>query len=262
MWYKVINPIRRLQVIISTAIAKRMARKAHRTSRVSSAILAVVASRPDNELWKDTSPHPEQAIRQLEASRSIRQNGISINFRAIALGDSLKDIPRNEFRTVLSPVNFAMSGSRTHHMLSMARAVKQALVETSQLQKVKFVYIGTLEGNGYIVGEPVEEGISRALSGLRELRELFPGVRIIVDSLPPTYSVFANIARIPYEVALSNWVQADRDAVLISFMRFGEWTPSIWLSDDGVHHTDLGTLRFDNAMKTAQDAKPGSIIFA
>lgn len=258
-----INPIRWISTKLSTWWKLRDYRKMHKVGQAVALWLWLLSEQtPDEQqLWRNTDPHPSYEERLVDYRDAI-ENNLDEDWSCIAFGNSLKDIPRKDFLTVPEYANFSISGSRSHNMLRMARVIHAILEQNGKLDEVKYVFVGTLEGNGFLVGMPYKQAIDRAIAALDEIRELFPNARIIVDSIPPTYSVAANVGRWPYEYALIDWVNRDRDAVLISFKKMGMWFPGVWLSSDGVHHTPAGTRRFDFAMGESIMANRGEVIYA
>ncbi|MCR9144009.1 MAG: hypothetical protein NXI24_17310 [bacterium] len=210
-------------------------------------------------LYNDASPHPLHAA-------SVQKYKAAINAapapEVIAFGDSLKDIPRDDFQHLKPENNFSISGSRSHHMLMMAEEIQPELKRLKKLSKLRFVHIGTLEGNGFLVGAPLDHAVERATACLNGLRRLFPEQMLIVDLIPPTYSPYANLSRAPYEAAILSWIAHDGNAVSIGFHNMGLTTPNLRLSSDGVHFTPEGIRRFDEAMERARRRSPGTLVEA
>ncbi len=210
-------------------------------------------------LYNDASPHPLHAqlvpkyVAAIEASPAPE---------VIAFGDSLKDIPRDDFQHLKPENNFSISGSRSHHMLMMAEAIQPELKRLKKFNSIRFVHIGTLEGNGFLIGAPLDHAVQRATACLNGVRALFPQQMLIVDLIPPTYSPYANLSRAPYEAAILSWIAQDGNAVSIGFHDMGLTTPNLTLSSDGVHFTPEGIRRFDEAMERARRRSPGTLVEA
>ena len=209
--------------------------------------------------YLDDSPHPLHQERLANYVAAIEAAPAPV---VIAFGDSLKDIPRGEFQNLKPENNFSISGSRSHHMLMMAQDLQPELKRRAKYDNIRYVHVGTLEGNGFLIGAPVEHAIERATTCLNGLRALFPEKRIIVDLIPPTYSPYANLARPPFEAAVLTWIANDGNAASIGFHDMGLSTPNLTLSSDGVHFTPEGVRRFDEAMEKARRRSPGTIVEA
>lgn len=250
--------MRALLTKAKTWLSRRLFRKYHKTGKTTAIGLWMLGIERSGA-YLDSSTHPLHADRALQYRENIVKYPAP---RIIAFGDSLKDIPRGDFKHLAEHNNFAISGSRSHHMLEMAREVQTELARQNKLSAVEYLHIGTLEGNGFLMGAPLEHALERALHCLGEVRRLFPTPRFIVDLLPPTYSPYANLSRPAYETRIMQWIAADGNAVAIGFHSMGTTTPNLTLSSDGVHFTPEGVRRFDEAMERARRRSPGTLVQA
>lgn len=241
-----------------TWFSRGLFKKYHKTAKTTAVGLWLLGV-DKSGLYNDSSPHPLQATLGPKYKGAINASPAP---EVIAFGDSLKDIPRADFEHLKPENNFSISGSRSHHMLMMAEEIQPELNRLKKLSNLKFVHVGTLEGNGFLVGAPLDHAVERATTCLNGIRRLFPKQMIIVELIPPTYSPYANLSRAPYEAAILTWIAQDGNAVAIGFHNMGLTTPSLTLSSDGVHFTPEGIRRFDEAMERARRRSPGTLVEA
>lgn len=206
--------------------------------------------------------HPLHKQRLIQYAKNVQEVKAS-DIDTIAFGDSLIDIPRNDWTQINEKVNFAISGSWANHMQQMA-------VEISPILKMKGiepknVIIGTLGGNPLLAYQNVDATISISINCLDKIRELFPSAKIIVYGLPPVYNAWATKYSLKFEGKMYEWVNKDVNAVFIPiFSNFGSGvlysTPNIQNSSDGVHLSNTGVVKLDKLFKRAKSATPKSII--
>lgn len=250
--------MRALLTKAKTWLSRRLFRNYHKAGKTSAIGLWMLGI-DKTGAYLDSSAHPLHATRAEQYRSNIAVHPAP---QIIAFGDSLKDIPRGDFQHLAEHNNFSISGSRSHHMLEMAREIQAELITQNKLGALEYLHIGTLEGNGFLMGAPLEHALERSLHCLTEVRKLFPRPRFIVDLLPPTYSPYANLSRPAFETRIMQWIAADGNAAAIGFHSMGTTTPNLTLSSDGVHFTPEGVRRFDEAMERARRRSPGTLVQA
>lgn len=237
------------EALSETFLRRAEYRSAHARAKQTAVLTQIFLVNPPSI----DAPHPLMATRLASASKYIETFPPIVN--AVAVGDSLLDIPRNSFSCLPSKQNFSISGSWANHMEQMIRGVHQAGLST---RRVKNIVIGSLGGNPLLVNQSLQFVIGMALSALNTTRILFPESRIIVYGLPPVYSIHAATNSFAFESVLWDWVQKDHNAVFIPFLSFGrgflKLLPRETLSNDGVHFTPWGVYLFDRMLLKALTA--------
>lgn len=172
------------------------------------------------------------------------------DYSRVVYGDSLADFSREMLESegvVPSYANFAIAGSRAHHMQYVFERTWPYLQG-----RVRVVVLGSLGGNGMLIGFDYGSILERSLDCMNTIRAAVGDrVRIALYSIPPTYSITANMYRPYFELDLERWMLSDPNAVLISFRKQGWFFPKIALSIDGVHWTSTGKLIFAGQVRGA-----------
>jgi lysophospholipase L1-like esterase len=201
----------------------------------------------------ETAPHPEMdaALNRMQSILFERESR-----KPIMVGDSLCDIPREEFWSIKSNRNLSLSGQTTGGYCRLIRRVYEFVPPEFHPSAIVTPCFGN---NGWFAPPPdrLEDEIILALS---MTRRLFPDARIIIPEFPPSYSPALQVLRPIMAAIVREWMQRDENAVVISFEKFGGWNPSVCLSSDGVHFTPEGVRRFDAAIVKAIKGYPSSIV--
>jgi hypothetical protein len=272
------NLLRYTWTRVKTWLMKDKIKKMHKTGKVSAFVttfLGISGAGPAAWEAAETQPHSgnaraaENFLKQIDPQPEIvmhMASGKTIRHRPeppvlhkiIMIMDSLGDIPRDEFHSVLSHLNFSLSGQTTggyDDLLSrMADEIRPNHPKPSAVVAPCF-------GNNAWLAPPPERLAARIFRSLDHTRIVFPGVRIVIPEFPPSYSPALQVLRPIMAIAVREWAEQDGNSVVISFEKFG-WNPSLCLSSDGVHFTPEGVRRLDEAIEAAAIAEPGSVVYA
>jgi len=196
----------------------------------------------------DLHPYHKDRVQQMRDNWKVPV----LSLRRIAVGDSLYDMARAELPAIPNFSNLAMSGLWHYQAEQMLLEVIKYL-DSNVINRnlVKVIYIGSLAGNPLMAGQSYETTWRRCVSVYNFARANFPGARIVISTLPPTYSIWANLHRWRFESDVWNWVVNDSNAVLVSFKRFGGLLPNMIESSDTTHLTASGNFRFNDLLEDA-----------
>lgn len=199
--------------------------------------------------------HPLRAGRMKKIQREIPK-AVPADFNTICLGDSIFDIPRSRFLSIKEVANLSQSGAHHYH-LGHQIADAYPLLPNRAVQNI---VMGTGIGNPLIVGQDYDYSFQKLRKQWDGVRALYPGRRMIIVGLPPTYSVWANLHRPKFELDAFGWVRQDENAVFVSFRRFGGVLPKIAMSSDTTHLTRAGEVKLDGLIEKAKTLPRGSTV--
>lgn len=239
-------------------------RKTYEAKTKKSLVQGALAPLPvDPNAWN--LPHPLQE----EMQKRVLANLVSLAkddnaiFETIGYGDSILAGMRGFSVVLLDRCNMSIAGSWAHHMSTMISFTFPVIHDLKLYPKIKHVIIGTLGGNPFLQGQPVDITLEKSIETLNLIRTSFPNSRIIVYGLPPTVFVEANLKAIPFEFGLYQWCLMDYNSVFIPLQRkFTRWGifPKAIMTSDGVHFSERGKYEFDELLKKAKTARARSLV--
>jgi len=249
------NYLKYWQAQLKTYAMRPDIEKAWAVGKKTAAVLALMKAAGLAPAQTDEIQHPLQAERLQKVIREIPAASPAM-FNTICLGDSIFDIPRSRYTSIKEVANFAQSGAHHYHLGNQLEGVYPLLPSGA----VQNIVMGTAIGNPLMVGQDYDISFQKTQREWDRARKLFPGRRIIVVTLPPTFSVWANLHRPKFEIDAFNWVSKDENAVLVSFRNFGKVLPEIAMSSDTVHLTRAGELKLDGLIEKAKALPKGSTV--
>lgn len=249
------NFLRRLFAKIKTYFSRGEYKKTHSVSKNTAYIMHM--------LLKPQAPNYSEHPFHKKCIEKYRNNLKGYSKQeplTVAFGDSLLDIPRNEYVSIEEELNFSISGSWHNHMQQMVEEMYSDLKDYN----VQTIVIGTLGGNPLLSYQSIDNVIEASLSCLNKIRELFPNARIIVYGLPPVYNINASLNSVAFEINMYHWVLLDNNSVFLPLFKkfagaFGLF-PQIELSADGVHFSPTGVILFDELIKKGKTCAAGSLV--
>lgn len=224
--------------------------------------LAVLAA----QLGVQDIKNPGDHIYHKEAVEVFRKNIENCKDKeidAIAYGDSILDIPKNQYTAVKSEMNFALSGSWAYHMKRMAEDLRPTFQKKKK--KIKNVISGCYGGNPLLAGQPIQSVVSESIDALKFIHECHPESRFIVYGLPPVYNLNATSNALLFEMAMYEWlIKNHPNFVFIPMQKqfagaLGLF-PTIKMSSDGVHLSRRGVVTLDKFFARGKTSLPWTVI--
>lgn len=246
-----------------TWLAQKDIEKSWKTGKFSAQVLNILKATGNmKEAPPDYSePHPlyEERLKKMKAEWP---GTAPHTFLTLAAGDSILDMGRDSYTAFQNKANLGMSGAWHYHTLQMVLDALKILDSIYQggREIVKAVFLGTNAGNPLMAGQSYKVTLERCQELWNRTRAALPNAKLIIFTLPPTYSIWANAHRAKFELDAWDWVQRDKNSVLVSFKNFGGFVPSIVLGSDTVHLNDKGKFKLNELFLKAISASARSYI--
>lgn len=247
------NFIDRAQILIQAKLKERETKKLFNLSRAQNiAKWTTIANisphynsyplRPDYSSFLDKYKHNIESI-----DRPVD---------TIAYGDSILDFTRDKLTAIDNKLNFAVAGFGSPNMVKMALDLDDILTKHLIKNQIKYVVLGCFGGNPLLSHQDFELVKHEAKSAFLKLRTLYPTAKFIVYGLPPVYDIYATINAPTFELFMIDLAIKDGNAIFLPLQKkfaglFGIF-PKIEYSNDTVHLTGSGIIRFDELLNQAK----------
>ena len=246
-----------------TWLAQKDIEKSWKSGKFSANILNILKATGNmREAPPDYSePHPLFAER-LKQMKADWPGTAPHTFLVLAAGDSILNMGRESFTAFQNKANLGQSGAWHYQTWQIEQEALKILDSIYQggREIVKAIFLGTNAGNPLIAGQSYDVTLERCQELWNRTRAALPNAKIIIFTIPPTYSIWANAHRARFELDAWDWVSRDKNAVLVTFKNFGGFVPSIVLGSDTVHLNERGKYRLNELFLRALAARPGTYI--
>lgn len=164
------------------------------------------------------------------------------NIKAIAFGDSLIALCKNDLQSVSSNCNFARSGDTGRGFADIIKAVGSVLSRNPSVH-VENVIIGCF-GNNALQFQSPGMIIHEMKVAYDQAHIFFPDSRIIFYAFPPVYDLYANLIYADITAEMYK-IAGPENVITFDDMRKDFIFPSPKNSSDGTHLSPIGVEKFD-----------------
>jgi hypothetical protein len=245
------NLFKRIKAIISTYLGRRKYEKMNERAKFRALISYGMKVSPI-----EPGTHPLHESRLAENIANLDQIGTHKIIPAIAIHDSILDIPRDKYDFMDTRFMFGISGSWAEHNHEMLFAIKEELSTRNLIPA--HVIIGCF-GNALLAHQDFLDFKAAVRKVFDAARGHWPGSKIILYGLPPVWDIYTNIIAWEVEMFFAQLVAEDKNSCFVSLKEFGvgfgRLFPSLWMSTDGIHLTDKAVYELNQKFKRAM--KPG-----
>lgn len=177
----------------------------------------------------------------------------NVKRRAVLIGDSIGDFARSWLLSIDNRLNIARGGFWIHHMVRLYGMMSELWRLANFVPDA--IIVETPGGNNLLCRQQVSNVIEQFVAFLNRIRADYPATRIIVGNLPSSIVMYVMESKPKITAALLDWVAADKNAVMLMFMKgylaTNKFLPKTAESAEGIHMTPLGSCRMDDEFERA-----------